>query len=121
MLLAGRAFGRARAEGAHAPDMAVLALQAAGLAVVICASADPQFVAAAAVYGLPVLECPDAAAGIAPGAIVRIDLARGTIADRGTGAAFQAAPSPPALVEAVRRAQLLTRMRQVVDEEGYDG
>ncbi len=121
ILLAGRAFGRAPADGAPDRDTAVLALQAAGLAAVICASADPLFVEAAATYGLPVLECPAAPIGIAPGAIVRIDLARGTITDRGSGAAFQASACPPALIEAVRRAQLLARMRQVVDEEGYDG
>lgn len=120
ILLAGREFGRPPAEGVADADTAALALQAVGLAAVICASADPAFRAAAAAYGLPVIECA-AALAVGPGTIVRIDLASGTITDRGSGALFQAAPSPPELTEAVRRAQLLVRMRRVVEEEGYDG
>ncbi len=43
VLLAGRDFG-----GGPEPDIAVLALQALGFAAVVCASADPGFVAVAA-------------------------------------------------------------------------
>lgn len=115
ILLAGRDFGVG--EGAEA---AALALQSLGIAVIICASADPGFVAAAADYGLPVLACPPAG-GIASGSVVRIDLASGAITDRSTGARFLAEPCPPDLVAAVRRAQLLARMRRVVEEEGFEG
>jgi hypothetical protein len=79
------------------------------------------FVEAAESYGLPVLACPAAVGQIAPGGVVRLDLASGRITDRATGATFQAPPCPPALVASVRRAQLLTRMRRVVEEEGFDG
>lgn len=115
ILLAGRGFG-------HGPDpeSATLALQALGLAAVLCAAADPGFVAAAAAYGLPVLVCP-AALAIAPGSLVRLDLAAGTITDRSSGVLFQAQPASAELVEATRRAQLLARMRRVVEEEGFDG
>jgi 3-isopropylmalate/(R)-2-methylmalate dehydratase small subunit len=115
LLLAGHAFG-----AGDAPEMAVLALQALGFAAIICATAAASFVEVAQVYGLPVLVCPDAA-GIVAGGVVRLDLARGLIADRATGAIYQAAPCAPELVEAVRRAQMLTRMRRVVEEEGFDG
>jgi 3-isopropylmalate/(R)-2-methylmalate dehydratase small subunit len=116
LLLAGREFG-----AGDDPEQAVLALQALGFAAIICPSAAASFVEVAEVYGLPVLVCPAAAAGIAAGSVARLDLARGQIADRATGAVYQAAPCAPELVEAVRRAQLLTRMRRVVEEEGFDG
>jgi 3-isopropylmalate/(R)-2-methylmalate dehydratase small subunit len=114
-LLAGRDFGA----GAE-PDVAALALQAVGFAAVICSSADPGFVSTAADFGLPVLVCP-AAAAIAEGMVVRIDLARGRIEDRATGALYETPPCTPDLIAAVRRAQLLSRMRRVVEEEGFDG
>jgi 3-isopropylmalate/(R)-2-methylmalate dehydratase small subunit len=115
LLLAGQAFG-----AGDDPDSAVLALQAAGFVAIVCASADSGFAETAAVYGLPVLESP-ATGAIAAGVVARIDLARGQILDRSTGAAYAVPPAAPELVEAVRRSQLLTRMRRVVEEEGFDG
>jgi len=116
LLLAGAGFGA----GPEA-EIAVLALQAAGFAAIICTSADTGFIAAAEAYGLPVLLCPAAVAAIAPGGVVRLDLAGGRITDRANGEIYPAPPCAPALVDQVRRAQLLTRMRRVVDEEGFDG
>jgi 3-isopropylmalate/(R)-2-methylmalate dehydratase small subunit len=116
LLLAGRGFG-----AGPASDIAALALQAAGFAAVVCATADPGFVAAAAAYGLPVLICPAAAATIAAGTVVRLDLARGRIEDRASGVVYDTPPCPPALIDAARRAQLLAHMRRVVEEEGFDG
>lgn len=115
VLLAGQNFG-----GGDEPDIAALALLAAGFAAVVCVSADAGFAEAAAAHGLPVLVCP-AALVIAAGGVARIDLASGKIADRASGATFQAQPCPAELVGAVRRAQLLSRMRRVVEEEGFDG
>jgi 3-isopropylmalate/(R)-2-methylmalate dehydratase small subunit len=116
LLLAGTDFGA----GSNA-EIAVLALQAAGFAAIMCVSAAASFVAAAHAYGLPVLICPAAVAAIAPGSVARLDLAAGRITDRATGEVYQAPPCSPALVDMVRRAQLLTRMRRVVEEEGFDG
>jgi 3-isopropylmalate/(R)-2-methylmalate dehydratase small subunit len=115
VLLAGRNFGA----GAD-PDVAALALQAAGFAAIVCSSADSGFVAAAADFGLPVLVCP-AAAAIAEGVIVRIDLERGRIEERASGTVYDTPPCAPELIAAARRAQLLARMRRVVEEEGFDG
>ncbi|HEU5098757.1 MAG TPA: hypothetical protein VFU22_07050 [Roseiflexaceae bacterium] len=114
VLLAGEAFGAGPEQ-----ELAVLALQAIGFASIICASADPGFVAAAETYGLPVLICPDAVSSITPGGVVRLDLAGGRITDRITGEVYLAPPCAPALVEMVRRFQLLMRMRRVVEEEGF--
>jgi 3-isopropylmalate/(R)-2-methylmalate dehydratase small subunit len=116
VLLAGANFGA----GPDA-EIAVLALQAVGFASIICTAADADFVEAAEAYGLPVLICPAAVAAIAPGGVVRLDLAGGRITDRATGASYLVPPCAPTLVDTVRRAQLLTRMRRVVEEEGFEG
>jgi 3-isopropylmalate/(R)-2-methylmalate dehydratase small subunit len=116
VLLAGHDFG-----AGPETEIAVLALQAVGLAAIICNSADADFVVAAETYGLPVLICPAAVAAIAPGGVVRLDLAGGRITDRATSESYSVPPCAPALVDTVRRAQLLTRMRRVVEEEGFDG
>jgi 3-isopropylmalate/(R)-2-methylmalate dehydratase small subunit len=116
VLLAGDDFGA----GPDA-EIAVLALQAAGFAAIVCATAAPDFVAAAEAYGLPVIISAAAALAIAPGSIVRLDLAGGRITDRATGASYSVPPCAPTLVDKVRRAQLLNRMRRVVEEEGFDG
>jgi hypothetical protein len=52
---------------------------------------------------------------------VRLDLAGGRITDRASGESYAVPACAPALVDRVRRAQLLSRMRRVVEEEGYDG
>ncbi|HEU4325355.1 MAG TPA: hypothetical protein VFS21_19585 [Roseiflexaceae bacterium] len=116
LLLAGRGFGAGEGQ-----ETAVLALQAAGFVALVCADADPDFVGQAAVYGLPVLIAAEAVAGLPAGALARLDLARGTLADRESGAAFPVPVPPPAVLDAFRRALLLNRMRQVVEEEGFDG
>jgi 3-isopropylmalate/(R)-2-methylmalate dehydratase small subunit len=115
VLLAGHGFGTG-----DDPDSAVLALQAAGFAAIVCVSAGAGFAEVAAAYGLPVLESP-AAGAVGAGVVVRIDLARGQIVDRSTGELYAMPPAAPELIEAVRRAQLLARMRRIVDEEGFDG
>lgn len=114
-LLAGRGFGA----GAD-PETAALALQALGVAAVLCVSAQPGFVAAAEPLGLPVLAAPAAAAGLPEGALVRLDLAQRRAGARG-GPHFPLPACPPALLTALARAQLLARMRQIVEEEGFDG
>jgi 3-isopropylmalate/(R)-2-methylmalate dehydratase small subunit len=121
VLLAGRGFGGSLEEGESNYELAALALQAAGFAAIVCVSAEPGFIEAAQVYGLPVLICPAAVAEISAGLVVRLDLANGRIEDRASGSVYTAPPCVPELVQAVRRAQLLNRMRRVVEEEGFDG
>jgi len=116
VLLAGGGFGVG-----NDADVAVLALQALGIAAVICVSSTSSFVEVAEQYGLPVLTAPDAVAAITPGAVVRIDLERGTITDRVNSTRFTCTPASPALLVAVRRTALLGRMRRVVEEEGFEG
>ena len=100
-------------------EPAVLALQAVGFAVAVCAAASADFAALAATYGLAVLVCPPAAAEVPAGALLRVDLAAGRVEDRTHGHRWEGIPVSPALPDAARRAQLLARTRRVVDEEGF--
>lgn len=98
-------------------EAAVIALQAVGLAAVVCAAADPSLAELAAIYGLPVAVAPGAAATIAEGALLRLDLERGGL-ESGPGR-WSFAPLAAAALAAARRAQLLARMRRVVEDEGF--
>jgi 3-isopropylmalate/(R)-2-methylmalate dehydratase small subunit len=114
ILLAGERFGAGAGQ-----EHAVLALQAAGFAAVVCASADAGFVREAHALGLAVLQHPEAL--LPEGAIVRLDLASGGIEANSPGMRLRTEPLPEAVITAVRQAQLLQRMRRVVEEEGFDG
>ncbi len=74
----------------HAP----MAIQASGAACVIAASFARIFYRNAINIGFPILECPEAAAGIQNGDKVTVDFAAGLITDETTGASFQAAGFP---------------------------
>ncbi len=103
--------------GGEGVEGAVIALQAAGFAAAICRGAAAELLATAALYGLPLLIAAEAAGAIEAESPIRIDLERGTIESGGLGWAF--APLEAAALAAVRRAQLLARMRRVVEDEGY--
>lgn len=98
-------------------EPAVLALQAAGISAVVCAAAANQLIELGSVYGLPFVVAPAGAAAIAEGELVRLDLERGGLAAGGRRWAVE--PLAPPYLAAVRRAQLLSRMRRVVEDEGY--
>jgi 3-isopropylmalate/(R)-2-methylmalate dehydratase small subunit len=115
-LLAGTDFGI----GAEA-EIAVLALQAAGITAIVCVSAAPMFAEAARRLGLPVIICPEAVRETPDGAVLRLDLVRGDIEARASGKRYRAEPCPPDVVAAVRQTHMLTRMRRMVEEEGFDG
>jgi 3-isopropylmalate dehydratase small subunit len=115
LLVAGRDFG-----AGEDPVSAALALLALGIPAVVCTSAAPAFAAEAGALGLPVLETPGADT-LADGQLLRIDLATGRMTVRDTGAELQALALPAATIAAVRQSLLLSRMRRVVEEEGFDG
>lgn len=115
-LLAGEQFG-----AGDAPEVAVMALQAAGIAAVVCASVAPAFAEAARQLGLPVVVCPDAARTLPDGALLRLDAARGELEDRAHGRRYHAEPCAPEVLTALRQAHMLARMRRMVEDEGFDG
>lgn len=74
----------------HAP----IAIKGAGVQCVIAASFARIFFRNAINIGLPILECPEAVAGIREGDEVEVDLSTGQIRNLTTGATFQARPLP---------------------------
>lgn len=75
----------------HAP----IAIKASGIACVIANTFARIFYRNALNTGLPILECPEAVAGISKGDTVEIDLDAGKITNVTTGKSYQAKPFPP--------------------------
>ena len=75
----------------HAP----LAIKTAGISVVIAKSFARIFYRNSIMFGLPIMECPEAADAIAAGDEVSVDFDTGLITDKTTGKTFQAEPFPP--------------------------
>ena len=85
IIVAGRNFGCGSSRE-HAP----IAIKASGVELVI------------ADIGLPIIECPSAAAAIRDGDEVEVDLDTGVITDVTTGERFTAAPFPPFIQQIIR-------------------
>jgi 3-isopropylmalate/(R)-2-methylmalate dehydratase small subunit len=85
----------------HAP----IAIKASGVSAVIANTFARIFYRNSINTGLPILECPEAVAGISNGDTVEIDLENGTITNVTTGKSWQAKPFPPF-------------MRQLIDAGG---
>ena len=96
IIVAGRNFGCGSSRE-HAP----IAIKASGIGVVIADSFARIFYRNAIDIGLPIIECPAAAAAIADGDEVSVDMDSGVISDVTTGKTFTAAPLPPFVQEIV--------------------
>ena len=96
IIVAGRNFGCGSSRE-HAP----IAIKASGISVVIADSFARIFYRNSIDIGLPIIECPAAAAAIADGDEVIVDMDCGVIEDVTTGARFAAAPLPPFVQEIV--------------------
>lgn len=89
IIVAGANFGCGSSRE-HAP----LAIKASGVKCVIAASFARIFYRNAINIGLPIMECPEAAAEIQVGDTVAVDFATGVIVDETTGKTYQSAPFP---------------------------
>lgn len=89
MIVAGANFGCGSSRE-HAP----LAIKASGVKCVIAASFARIFYRNAINIGLPIMECPEAAAEIQAGDRISVDFASGMIVDETTGKSYQSAPFP---------------------------
>lgn len=96
IMVAGRNFGCGSSRE-HAP----LAIKACGVACVIAATFARIFYRNALNIGLPILECPEAAAAIKAGDTVSVDFDRGVITDETTGQSFRGEPFPPFMQELI--------------------
>ena len=75
----------------HAP----IAIKASGVGCVIANTFARIFYRNALNTGLPILECPEAVAGVSRGDTVEVDLGNGTITNVTTSKAYSAKPFPP--------------------------
>lgn len=90
IIVAGRNFGCGSSRE-HAP----LAIKTAGVSCVIADSFARIFYRNSINIGLPVLECPEAAADVTAGDSLRVDLATGEIINDTTGKTYKTAAFPP--------------------------
>ena len=74
----------------HAP----IAIKAAGVSCVIASTFARIFYRNAINIGLPIVECPEAAEGIAAGDVVAVDFDTGVITDETSGKTFRGEPYP---------------------------
>lgn len=96
VIVAGRNFGCGSSRE-HAP----IAIKASGIELVIADSFARIFYRNAIDIGLPIVECPAAAAAIRDGDEIAADLDSGIITDVTTGETFTAAPFPPFIQEII--------------------
>ncbi len=102
VIVAGKNFGCGSSRE-HAP----IAIKAAKVSCVIAATYARIFYRNAINIGLPILECPEAAAAIKAGDSVAVDLAAGRITVQNTGATFQAQPFPEFMRELIAAGGLI--------------
>jgi len=91
----------------HAP----IAIKVSGIACVIANTFARIFYRNALNVGLPILECPEAVAGISKGDTVEVDLESGRITNVTTGKTYQAKPFPPFMRELIEVGGLVNYAR----------
>jgi 3-isopropylmalate dehydratase, small subunit len=106
ILVAGKNFGCGSSRE-HAP----IAIKACGIEVVIAESFARIFYRNALNIGLPILECPEAVAGISAGDEVTVDLDSGKINNLTGKTSFQARPFPPFMQELIKAGGLAPYIR----------
>ena len=97
ILVAGKNFGCGSSRE-HAP----IAIKACGIEVVIAESFARIFYRNALNIGMPILECPEAVAGISAGDMLTVDLDSGRIDNLTRKTSFQARPFPPFMQELIK-------------------
>jgi 3-isopropylmalate/(R)-2-methylmalate dehydratase small subunit len=107
IIVAGKNFGCGSSR-----ETAPGGLKAFGIGAVIASTFARIFLRNAVNIGLPVLECPAAAADIREGAVVAVDIATGRIINETSGATYQAAPFPPFLRELIASGGLVPYVRR---------
>lgn len=107
VLVAGENFGCGSSR-----EAAPVSLKGAGFSCVIASSFARIFYRNAFNIGLPILECPEAVAGLAAGDDVEVDVQSGVIIDHTTGQRYQAAPYPPFIQELVAAGGMVNYVRQ---------
>ncbi|MGI6065239.1 MAG: 3-isopropylmalate dehydratase small subunit [Bacillota bacterium] len=107
IIVAGKNFGCGSSRE-HAP----IAIKAAGVSCVIAPTFARIFYRNAINIGLPIMECPEAAAGIKEGDIVEVNTDTGVIINITTGEEFQAAPFPEFMQEIISAGGLMAYVKE---------
>lgn len=107
IIVAGSNFGCGSSRE-HAP----VAIKASGISCVIAATFARIFFRNAINIGLPILECPEAAAAIVAGETVEVDLAAGTIRRVATGDVYQSTAYPPFMLDLINAGGLVEYTRR---------
>ena len=94
----------------HAP----ISIKAAGISVVIAGSFARIFYRNAINTGLPIMESPEAVAGISDGDEVEVDADAGVIVNKTTGATFAAQPFPPFVKDIIEKGGLIEAVKEKV-------
>jgi len=105
VIVGGRNFGCGSSRE-HAP----VSIKAAGIGCVIAASFARIFLRNSINIGLPVLECPEAAAALKGGEKVTVDPVKGTVTAEG-GRVFKARPLPPFVMDIVNAGGLMAYVK----------
>ncbi|NQT60624.1 MAG: 3-isopropylmalate dehydratase small subunit [Bacteroidetes bacterium] len=92
----------------HAP----IAIKASGVSCVIAATFARIFYRNAINIGLPILECPEAAAGISAGDQIEVDFTSGDIQNITTGKSWKAEPFPEFMQEIIQADGLINYIRK---------
>jgi 3-isopropylmalate/(R)-2-methylmalate dehydratase small subunit len=102
IMVGGKNFGCGSSRE-HAP----IAIKACGIQVVIAESFARIFYRNALNIGLPIMECPEAAAGISQGDEVSVDVTTGIIKNLTKNVQFQARSFPPFMQDLIRAGGLI--------------
>ncbi|MBQ0105047.1 MAG: 3-isopropylmalate dehydratase small subunit [Armatimonadetes bacterium] len=94
----------------HAP----IAIKASGVFCVIANDFARIFYRNSLNIGLPILECPEAVAGISNGDELDVCLEKGTIKNITTGKEYKAKPFPPYIIELINDGGLVNHVKKVV-------
>lgn len=113
IIVAGKNFGCGSSRE-HAP----IALKASGVPLVIADSFARIFYRNALNIGLPIIECPEAAAEIQQGDELEVDLSSGVIEDLTTSRRYQAMPIPPFMQQLIQAGGLMAYLKSRQQAEG---
>lgn len=102
IMVGGKNFGCGSSRE-HAP----IAIKACGIKVVIAESFARIFYRNALNIGLPIMECPEAVAGISQGDEIEVNLATGVIENKTTNIKYQANSFPPFMQDLIRAGGLI--------------
>lgn len=110
IMVAGKNFGCGSSRE-HAP----IAIKASGIACVIADTFARIFYRNAINIGLPIIECPEAAAEIKAEDVVDIDFDNGLITDETTGKTYQGTAFPPFMQNIIKQGGLINSINAKED------